>query len=396
MTRPLTLVALSASLALPSLAADRYGSKSGAIVGGEPGTEADIRSTIALVDASTGAQSCTGTLIAPQVVVTAAHCIVDVQGNVAEASSVQVVFGVLDTSEASDEQRMNVSQVIPHPEYLKGEEPVDETGLGKDNDIAIYILQSAIDFPVVPVLPPSLVESAMTEGRTIIVTGYGTIEDQGEASGVLYTAETSLGKVVEFEFFAGGIGQPDTCPGDSGGPAYLDLDGAIHLIGATSRGRQDSEIGCGDGGVYSLVPAYLDWIAESASNAGVAGPGGGGGTDGAADGASDGADARDGASDGADARDGASEGADALDGASDGADGEDGATDETGGTFDDSDGEDGIDVEETTDGAGSEDSAASCNSAPGSRPATGAAALFLAAGAALGFLRRRSCRAASR
>jgi hypothetical protein len=388
MKRRLTLLALSTSLAIPALASARYGSKAGAIIGGQPGTESDIRATIALVDSSTGAQSCTGTLIAPQVVVTAAHCIVSDQGAVGEASSVQVVFGVLDTSEASDEQRVNVSQVIPHPEYLQGEAPIDETGLGKDNDIAVYILESPIDFPTVPVLPPSMVESAMTEGATIIVTGYGTIEDQGEASGVLYTAETTLGKKSEFEFFAGGVGLPDTCPGDSGGPAYLDVDGTIYLIGATSRGRQDSEVGCGDGGVYSTVPAYLDWIVESATSAGVTAPGG-----------SDGADATDGAGDGADATDGASDGADAADGADGATDETDGATDETDGATDETDGatdeSDGADVEEGTTATDSEDSA-SCSSAPGTRPASGAAALFLAAGAALGFLRRRSCRAASR
>lgn len=174
MKRRLTLIALSFSFALPSMASARYGSRAGAVVGGELGTDADILATVALVDSSTGAQSCTGTLVAPQVVVTAAHCIVEDGGTVGDASSVQVVFGVLDTSEASDDQRVNVSQVIPHPEYLQGDQSVDETGLGKDNDIAIYILESPIDFATVPVLPPSMVDSAMTEGTNVIVTGYGT------------------------------------------------------------------------------------------------------------------------------------------------------------------------------------------------------------------------------
>jgi secreted trypsin-like serine protease len=62
---------------------------------------------------------------------------------------------------------------------------------------------------------------------------------------------------TESEFFAGGRNLPDTCKGDSGGPAFIkDQDGRLLLAGITSRGA----VGCDQGGVYTLVPAFLPWI----------------------------------------------------------------------------------------------------------------------------------------
>jgi secreted trypsin-like serine protease len=58
----------------------------------------------------------------------------------------------------------------------------------------------------------------------------------------------------------------DSCKGDSGGPAYIDVDGEWQLAGATSRGTCKARRICGDGGIYTRVHAYVDWI-ES-----VAGP----------------------------------------------------------------------------------------------------------------------------
>ena len=59
----------------------------------------------------------------------------------------------------------------------------------------------------------------------------------------------------------------DTCNGDSGGPAYLNLSdgsqrGIFKVAGLTSRAANSSTVNCGDGGIYTLIPAYLPWLYE--------------------------------------------------------------------------------------------------------------------------------------
>jgi secreted trypsin-like serine protease len=58
----------------------------------------------------------------------------------------------------------------------------------------------------------------------------------------------------------------DSCYGDSGGPLYVPTEEGDFLVGLVSRGRSDVERDCGDGGVYTLLSAYLPWIAEVAGS----------------------------------------------------------------------------------------------------------------------------------
>jgi secreted trypsin-like serine protease len=56
----------------------------------------------------------------------------------------------------------------------------------------------------------------------------------------------------------------DSCYGDSGGPLYVPTEEGDFLVGLVSRGRSDVERDCGDGGVYTLLSAYLPWIVATA------------------------------------------------------------------------------------------------------------------------------------
>ena len=58
----------------------------------------------------------------------------------------------------------------------------------------------------------------------------------------------------------------DSCYGDSGGPLYVPTEGGDFLVGLVSRGRSDVKRDCGDGGVYTLLSAYLPWIARAADS----------------------------------------------------------------------------------------------------------------------------------
>jgi hypothetical protein len=113
-------------------------------------------------------------------------------------------------------------------------------------------------------------DTRVETGTLLTISGYGLEDPDGQFYyEVLNIAETPYQFRSDYELVAGGGGAPDTCTGDSGGPAYLPIDGEMALVGVTSY-NFDPQI-CGGAGAYTLVPAYLDWIetelaAESASS----------------------------------------------------------------------------------------------------------------------------------
>jgi secreted trypsin-like serine protease len=199
---------------------------------------------------------CTGTLVAPAVVVTAGHC-----HRSDRPCSRTVLFG---TDIREPRRTVEVREAVPHPEY-------DARALA--NDLTVLLLAEEVT-DVAPA--PIASEEDFAQAKTARLVGFGNTDIAGtmgygtklEADVGIAGDHAMFGARPEQEFVAG---QPflnrDSCTGDSGGPAYVDVGGAWHLAGATSRGtgavpgRQ-----CGDGGIYTRIEAYREWI-ES-----VAGP----------------------------------------------------------------------------------------------------------------------------
>ena len=67
------------------------------------------------------------------------------------------------------------------------------------------------------------------------------------------------------EFVAGGTGNADSCFGDSGGPVYLDTERGTVLVGAVSRGVDNSSTPCGGGGIYVRTDKISSWIESTAA-----------------------------------------------------------------------------------------------------------------------------------
>jgi hypothetical protein len=236
------------------------------IVDGRRASASELHGTVSLTDAA-GESGCTGTLIAPRVVVTAAHC-VTIEDEETEAvtglislDDIFVVAGALEVASAGDDDVYGVERMVIHPGYPNEPPTSNSAGAGRYDDVAILILERAVTGLSVATIPS--VDDAMgaLDGATdVVISGYGTTGPDRDDSGVLYIAETRFDGRFDAEIVLGGNGTPDTCPGDSGGPAYIVGSGRLWLVGITSRAAEDSVATCGERGVYAFAPVYRDWL----------------------------------------------------------------------------------------------------------------------------------------
>ena len=190
---------------------------------------------------------CSGTLIAPTLVVTAKHC----------QHVTQVFLKGYDIAEPESGETIPIKEQFEHPEA----------------DLRVLVLERPST-----IRPRHVAQGFETYATHGLLVGFGTIDPYGIFGyGEKRKVEvpiTSLdcGSAEEAkqygceqgtEVVAGhrGLGK-DTCRGDSGGPLYIMSPyGEYYLLGATSRGVRGPRE-CGNGGIYVRVDQYLDWIRQ--------------------------------------------------------------------------------------------------------------------------------------
>lgn len=227
---------------------------------------------------------CTGTLIAQDLVLTAAHCVLNV-------AAVRPVFATIGRIELQDDHQDNQKAKtyrtiasIAHPSY---------DGIGSPNDVALILLNATSTIPVV-----KLAQSSPDVNQEAWVVGYGikaigTLETTGRPIEVLSRRlqKTAL-KIMHNSFCdqpgsriktasgllctAGVKEGSSACKGDSGGGLFLHRTSqntgrdnekknemVTMQVGIVSYG--DAQCASEDGGVFTDVSSVIDWIGAASS-----------------------------------------------------------------------------------------------------------------------------------
>jgi len=214
------------------------GRRSGAIVAGQadPGHPA-----VGFLASSTATMHCSGTLIAPTRVLTAAHCL--------RPPALDFVLGT---------RRYSAKAKRVHPHYdpdRAGHEPFTF-------DLGIVILAE----PVLDVPPAILAAAPPRVGEVVTIVGYGLTQAGAGDPGTKRRAQTTITRVTRQNFWigAGHKTPPTTCNGDSGGPTFLRRDGVEVLLGVHSA-TEDAPVSCLGVGFDVRVDVFAAWIvAETA------------------------------------------------------------------------------------------------------------------------------------
>lgn len=220
--------------------------------------------------------SCTGTIVAKRLVLTAAHCM---ELGEFEASLYPSIEYTIEYPAFGDRSHLvkRDEGVVLHPDYINPD------SILVTNDIAMIKLRDDIPENYQPafliagnaqIRPITFTDNVIrTRGQKFIVAGFGKIAQRTRISDFrmtemeLYTLDTENGRLALADDDSG------VCSGDSGGPVFIEQDGELVLAAIISsatcdvKWSRDEDREEGEIQLYALFSADLrnahSWLKSS-------------------------------------------------------------------------------------------------------------------------------------
>ncbi|QSX79736.1 trypsin-like serine peptidase [Agrilutibacter solisilvae] len=239
----------------------------------------------ALVFAKFGEASCSGALIGPNILLTAAHCVEDKRGKLREAALKR--FG--------SRYPMACER---HPAYVRRPPAKDASAPRGAEDYALCVIDYRGDAPqAIAALRVEVLDTTSTLARKdrVLLTGYGCIDTRIVNRKVVSTASANILRIGDASIARAptrrlsdgayvlidsrGKPTPALCPGDSGGPMFvgasqLDQKGARRIVGVNSAiapgatGRSDHIVSkISATGTAAFRQWVKDWQGRNANHA---------------------------------------------------------------------------------------------------------------------------------
>jgi secreted trypsin-like serine protease len=231
-----------------------------AVVRGEVTRDPDgIRQYVVRVESSEG-ELCSGVLIAHDLVLTAAHCVIE-----------RAAYRVVAVDRAFRSRTVRVGGVAAHPAFVAGTTPRTQPGV----DLAILKLERPLGPEFTPLDPRT--GRRVTTGETVVIAGFGVIAEarKNTARTLRHANLVALGPmqvmnrvlvVVDAKRMAETPGA-GACRGDSGGP-ILGRSGQLLGIVSWSSGAFGERRATACGGFTAVTPIaeHSRWISDSVQN----------------------------------------------------------------------------------------------------------------------------------
>jgi hypothetical protein len=226
-----------------------------AIVGGGAPSPDGVGRSIVTIVGSRG-NFCTGALIAPKVVLTAAHCV-----------QPGADYKIVEYDADKQPSLQDVRRVAIHPAFkmaaMLAHRATADVALLQLDSAAKGKTPSTLDLPNIPIMV----------GSRFTIAGIGvTVRGDGKSGGTIRVAGlVATGKPGTLQIrlvdpvhlgTSGGLG---ACTGDSGGPVFEDKPSGPAIIGIVSWSTgPNGSAGCG--GLTGVTPLtlYRDWLVQTA------------------------------------------------------------------------------------------------------------------------------------
>lgn len=231
--------------------------RSAPIVGGEPesGWPAVGALAVLMPGYGYGGAFCSATLVAPQWIMTAGHCLA---GDSEFPLAPHIVYFSIGPDARPDQTRTGptdgrlyaVDGFFIHPQYAPA------LAL---NDIALaHLAEPVTDVEPIPYRDVPLGQDAV--GKRALYVGYGVDDGrQRTGVGVKRSAEVLIDGVYTFYYVSATAGS-GVCFGDSGGPGLLEGEAGWEVIGVNSFVRDGVGDPCLGASVHVKPDYYVPWI----------------------------------------------------------------------------------------------------------------------------------------